>query len=107
SLEGAELRSGLSLEALVRRARAAHDVHTFEIGLQRQREVDRRAEMELVDQPRRISDVAARWVERIEHHRRVAEEDVAMAAHEVHGDVSHQDEEIEMPSLVLLTQEVE
>src|SRR4030095_4724531 len=63
--------------------------------------------MEPVDQPRRIGRAALRWIERIEHRRRVAEEDVPIAAHEVNGDVSNQNEESDMRPRVLQTQEVE
>ena len=106
-LEGAELRSRLALVPPVQRTRSAHDVHTFEIGLQRQREIERTAEVEWVDQTGRIGEMAARGGERIKHRRRAAEEDVPVAAHEVNDDVSYQDEQIDTLVRVFQTQEVE
>src|SRR4029434_7010124 len=106
-LEGAELRSCLALVPPVQRTRSAHDVHTFEIGLQRQREIERTAEVEWVGQTGRIGEMAARGVERIKHSRRAAEEEVPIAAHEVNADVSYQDEQIDTLVRVFQPQEVE
>src|SRR6188508_1123993 len=94
-LEGAELRSRLALVPPVQRTRSTHDVHTFEIGLQRQREIERTAEVEWVGQTGRIGETAARGGERIKHRRRAGEEDVPVAAHEVNDDVSYQNEQID------------
>ena len=48
-----------------------------------------------------------RWGERIKDHRRAAEEDVPISADEVRGGVSHHDDEVQTPFLVLPAQEVE